>query len=326
MTEIGLTTTIPVEVLYAAGVTPVDLNNVFITSEGARKRVERAELDGYPRNVCGWIKGIYATALAEGFTRIVAVTQGDCSNTHAMIETLQSHGIEIIPFAYPYDRDRDLLALQIRKLIDHFDVGEPQVRESKRRLDAIRAKVHRIDALTWQTGRVSGRENHLYQVNCSDFNSDPDAFEAEVDRFLAQAELRPPAREDDEIRIGVIGIPTIFDNLYEVLEELGAQVVFNEVQRQFSMPFETDDLVEQYRLYSYPYDIFGRIADIRREIERREIHALIHYTQSFCFRQIQDLTLRKEINLPILTLEGDNPGPIDARTRVRIESFVEMLM
>jgi benzoyl-CoA reductase/2-hydroxyglutaryl-CoA dehydratase subunit BcrC/BadD/HgdB len=58
----------------------------------------------------------------------------------------------------------------------------------------------------------------------------------------------------------------------------------------------------------------------------RQIDALIHYTQSFCFRQIQDIILRKEFKIPILSLEGDNPGKIDARTRVRIESFVEMLM
>ena len=31
MGKIGLTTTVPVEVIFAAGDTPVDLNNIFIT-------------------------------------------------------------------------------------------------------------------------------------------------------------------------------------------------------------------------------------------------------------------------------------------------------
>ena len=101
--------------------------------------------------------------------------------------------------------------------------------------------------------------------------------------------------------------------------------MFNEVQRQFAMPFDTDDLVEQYALYTYPYDIFARIEDIKREIDRRNLAGLIHYTQSFCFRQIQDLIIRTYIDLPILTLEGDAPTKLDARTKVRIESFVEML-
>jgi len=30
-------------------------------------------------------------------------------------------------------------------------------------------------------------------------------------------------------------------------------------------------LIEQYALYTYPYDVFARIADIKREIDRRSI-------------------------------------------------------
>jgi benzoyl-CoA reductase/2-hydroxyglutaryl-CoA dehydratase subunit BcrC/BadD/HgdB len=65
--------------------------------------------------------------------------------------------------------------------------------------------------------------------------------------------------------------------------------------------------------------------DIRAEIQRRRIDGLIHYVQSFCFRQIEDLVLRSELNLPILTLEGDKPAALDARTRVRLETFIQML-
>jgi benzoyl-CoA reductase/2-hydroxyglutaryl-CoA dehydratase subunit BcrC/BadD/HgdB len=120
-------------------------------------------------------------------------------------------------------------------------------------------------------------------------------------------------------------VPPIFTDFYEWIETLGARVVYNEVQRQFTMPFETDDLVEQYARYTYPYDVFGRIEDIAAEVKRRGIVGLIHYTQSFCFRQIQDLIIRKHLDVPILTLEGDFPSKLDARTKVRIESFVEML-
>jgi benzoyl-CoA reductase/2-hydroxyglutaryl-CoA dehydratase subunit BcrC/BadD/HgdB len=109
------------------------------------------------------------------------------------------------------------------------------------------------------------------------------------------------------------------------LEEVGGWVVFNELQRQFSMPFATDDIVEQYRRYTYPYSFFTRLADIRKEISRRRIEGVIHYIQSFCFRQVQDIILRQEIKIPILTIEGDRPAPVDARTRLRLESFVEML-
>ena len=65
--------------------------------------------------------------------------------------------------------------------------------------------------------------------------------------------------------------------------------------------------------------------DIRKGIRERRLEGLIHYTQTFCFRQIYDIILRESISIPILTLEGDRPGVIDSRTAVRIETFIEML-
>jgi len=37
------------------------------------------------------------------------------------------------------------------------------------------------------------------------------------------------------------------------------------------------------------------------------------------------MIIRKKLPLPILTLEGDKPGPLDERTKIRLEGFVEML-
>ncbi len=322
--KIGITTTVPVEIIYAANCVPVDLNNVFITSPNPQQLVEEAELAGYPRNVCAWIKGLYSTVLQnKEISTIIAVTQGDCSNTHALMETLELAGVEVIPFAFPFDRDYDLLRLQMEKLMARLQVGWEQVRSVHRRLGRIREKVWRIDELTWQENVVSGWDNHLYQVNCSDFKGDPDAYEKEVDQFLAGLAAAPPAKAG--LRLAYIGVPPIMDDLYDYLEERGARVVFNEVQRQFTMPFETEDLVEQYRLYTYPYGIFYRLEDIQREIKKRAVDGVIHYAQSFCFRQIEDLIVRERIRLPVLTLEGDRPNRLDARTRMRIDAFLEMI-
>ncbi|MCL6611117.1 MAG: 2-hydroxyacyl-CoA dehydratase [Peptococcaceae bacterium] len=321
--KIGITTTVPSEIIYAAGLIPVDLNNVFIKDPDPGGLVDGAELAGYPRNVCAWIKGIYSTALKHGITTVIAVTQGDCSNTHALMETLELSGIEIIPFAFPFDRDRDLLKLQLEKLMDRLGVGWPEVNRTKARLDQVRSRVHLIDDLTWRENRVSGWENHLFQVSCSDCEGDPEGFREKVDRFISGLEARAPRAP--QLRLGYIGVPPIMDDLYDYLEERGARVVYNEVQRQFSMPFAVSDLTDQYRLYSYPYGIFYRLEDISREISRRRLDGIIHYAQSFCFRQIEDLIIRKKIKLPVLTLEGDRPNRLDARTKIRIDSFIEML-
>ena len=333
MAKIGFTTTIPVEVLYAAGATPVDLNNIFISAPEPMREIQEAELAGYPRNVCGWIKGLYSIALkSPDIKRIIAVTQGDCSNTHALMETWEMEGKDIIPFAFPYDRDADILRLQIDKLIQALGTNWAEAAAQKKRLDKVRALAWEIDRLTWQENKVRGLENHLWLVSCSDFNGNPDEFAAEMEEFLAQVRKRK-ARADQEggpasageVRLGYIGVPPINPELYDFVEEQGARVVFNEVQRQFSMPFATDDLVEQYRLYTYPYSVFGRIEDIGREAGQRQVDGLIHYTQSFCYRQIEDLIIRRKLAYPLLTLEGDNPTGLDARTKLRLESFIEML-
>ena len=323
MKRIGLTSTIPVEVVYAAGWTPCDLNNVFITSDNPERYISIAERDGYPRSACGWIKGIYAVALESNLDALLPVVEGDCSQTQAMVETLQSRGVAILPFSYPYGRDRGLLHRNIKELAHSMGTSLEVAKEWKLRLDRIRRKVRSLDEMTWKQNKLTSFENHYYQICCSDFNGNPQQFEAEVDRRLARAHSEQPVAK--KLRIGYVGVPPIFTDLYDVLDELGVSVVFNEVQRQFAMPYDTDDIVEQYALYTYPYDVFARTEDISREVERRSIAGIIHYTQSFCFRQIQDIIIRKRMNVPVLAIEGDSPCKVDARTRVRLESFVEML-
>ncbi len=87
MEKIGITTTVPSELIFASGAVPVDLNNIFITSGHRKDFIRSAERAGYPRNVCGWIKGLYGTVLATPeIKRIV------CRNTGRLLEYPCSHG------------------------------------------------------------------------------------------------------------------------------------------------------------------------------------------------------------------------------------------
>ena len=323
MNTVGFTTTIPLEILVAAERIPVDLNNIFISSSRSLELIEDAEVAGFPRNTCGWIKGIYSVIMDRGIREMVAVTEGDCSYTKALMEVLSLHGVSVVPFGYPHDRDAESLRREIGKLMRHFGVNEEQVRQAKLRLDRIRVKVREIDRLTWEENVVTGQENHYFQVATSDMNSDPDGFEKDVDHFLEDISRRPPFTE--RFRLGYLGVPPIFSDLYTFLESQEARVVFNETQRQFAMPYGLSDLVEQYRAYTYPYDIFHRLSDILPETAKRRVDGVIHYVQSFCFRQIEDMIIRAKLPVPILTLEGDKPTPLDARTKIRIEGFLEML-
>lgn len=325
VTRVGFTTSIPVEILLAAGKQPVDLNNEFISRPDGASLIREAESSGFPATCCAWIKGIYGVLRIGDVREVVGVVRGDCSQTQGLLEVLQMEGYRIFPFAYPYDRSRRAMEHEIRKMQEHFGVEPAAVREVKTYLDRIRVKLKRVDTLTWSEDKVSGKENHAFLVAGSDMKGDPARFEGELDAFLEEAERRPSAGDDGGVRLGVLGVPPIWADLYARIERPGVRVVFNEVQRQFSMPVPGSDLADQYLRFTYPYDVFYRLEDIRKEVGRRRLDGLVHYVQSFCFRQIEDKILRTVLSVPILTLEGDRPEPIDTRTELRMEAFIEML-
>jgi benzoyl-CoA reductase/2-hydroxyglutaryl-CoA dehydratase subunit BcrC/BadD/HgdB len=320
--NIGFTTSFPVEIIFAAGHRPIDLNNIFITGN-AGKFVEDAEFAGYPRNICSWIKGMYSVVLQSEIDAVIGVVEGDCSNTHSLMATLQDKNVKVIPFSFPHDRDRQKLEMEICKLESHFGVNRKQVLETKKRLDQIRKKLIKLDELSWQKNKITGLENHLLLVNSSDFEGDPDDFEKRLDSFLAEAEKRLSLKTD--FRFGFLGVPPIITDLYNFLSEQKVNVVFNEIQRQFSMPYLEENIVDQYLKYTYPYSVFFRLEDIKSEIKRRKLDAVISYSQSFCHRQIDNILIKKYVDVPVLSLEGDQPGNLDARTKLRIESFLDML-
>jgi benzoyl-CoA reductase/2-hydroxyglutaryl-CoA dehydratase subunit BcrC/BadD/HgdB len=321
--RIGITSTVPIEIIYAADLIPVDLNNVFAASPCAADWVDSAEARGFPRNCCSWIKGIYTAAHELGIPRMIAVTQGDCAQTHALMEVLADDGVEAIPFSYPDARTPKAMGDAIRLLAARLEADFGAVAEMKCRLDRTRRVAHAIDRATHENGTVSGWENSLALVGCSDMEGEPGAFRARLEAQLADALSRPP--RSDGLRLGLLGVPPISADLHSAIEEAGARVVFNEIPRQFAMPYPTESLAEQYTRYTYPYGMAARLEDIRREIDRRRLSGVIHYVQSFCFRQIGDVLLRRHVPCPILTLEGDRPGPVDGAIRIRIETFVEML-
>ncbi len=319
--RIAFTSSFPVEVIFAAGHIPVDLNNVFITNDSSAK-VQNAELKGFPRTFCSWIKGNYIAALSTNPDLIIGIVEGDCSNSNSLLDMFTEDHFPVYRFSFPADKNYEDLNKEITRLEDYFSVSRKETLQAKKRLDKIRRKLIILDEWTWNERLVSGLENHYWLVNSSDFMGNPDRYESELDAFLTQAKKRDPLPA--KLRLAYLGVPPIYKNIYETIIELGGDVLFNEVQRQFSMPYLLPDIVSQYLAYTYPYSVFDRLQDIKRELERRQIEAVISYTQSFCHLQLDNLLLRKHIDLPFLTLEGDQPEDIDARTLLRLESFFEV--
>jgi len=322
MDKVGFITTIPVEILLAAGKLPVDINNVFVSADSPGEMINQAEDVGFPRNYCSWIKGTYAAIMASGIKTLIVVGEGECSGSFKQSEILTSKGVSCVSFSYPQSQQDNEMQLEIQKLMDYFNVTDADISRVLPSVHRVRAKLKKLDTLTYNELNISSAESHIWLISSTDFNGDIHSFENQLDGFLSQVESRKSLYHD-HIKLGLIGIPPIVSNLFDIVESLNAVIVFNEMPRQFSMPHFAEGLVEQYRQFTYPYDISCRVKDIKDNIKLRRLDGIIHYTQSFCPRQLDDITLKNELSIPFLTVECDRPGVLDERNIIRIEAFLE---
>ncbi|MDY6916378.1 MAG: 2-hydroxyacyl-CoA dehydratase [Chloroflexota bacterium] len=325
MTKVGITTTVPVEALLAAGHEPVDLNNLFISDPDPERLVRTAERDGFPTNCCTWIKGMYGVVMEGGIDKVVCVTTGDCSNTVMLMEVLKLKGRDVVPFAFPDHRDAGAMQHALESFAAALGTTMRAAEEMREELGRARSLAGQLDRLTWMDGVVSGWENHFWLVSTSDFRGDYRAYEHDVAELIEAARRREPCRRDT-LRIAFVGVPAVFAReFYHFVEEQGARVVFNEVQRQFSMPGGTGCLADQYTAYTYPYSVFDRLDDIVPQLALRGIDGMVHYVQAFCHRGIGDIIFRQRINLPILTLEGGDDTLLSQHVKTRVEAFLDMI-
>lgn len=321
--RIGFASTIPVEVLIAAGKSPCDLNNLFINSSDPGKLIEKSESAGYPRNTCAWIKGMYQATIESGIKKVVRITEGDCLGNSALMDLLERRGVESVPFSYPFVRQRALLEKEIGNLMRVFGVSERQVFKTKKKLDKIREKLDLLDRLASEEGKVSGLESHFWQISATDFNGDPEKFEKELDKFIGECEERRPGEFSGKIRLAVIGMPTMVPRIFELIEEKGGAVVYDEMPRQFTMPSREKGLYDQYLDFTYPYKVTNRIEDIKSQVKKRGVQGIIHYFQSFCPRMVEDISFKEDLGVPILSIECDRPKFLDGKNRMKIEAFLE---
>ncbi|MCX7912471.1 MAG: 2-hydroxyacyl-CoA dehydratase [Dehalococcoidales bacterium] len=325
MPKIGITTTVPVEMLLSAGYTPVDLNNVFVGTPSPEHFIRIAERAGFPLNCCSWIKGIYGVCMENNIRDVICVTSGDCSNTLMLMEVLRLKGLNAIPFAYPAEPDERLMAQTLEEFARTLGTTPRAAEEMRRKLTGVRRLAARLDELTWKENLASGWENHLWLVSTSDFGGDWQKYGQDLGTFIDECTRRSPYPED-ELRLAYIGVPAVYAReLYPFIERHGGRVVYNEIQRQFAMIDPAESLAGQYTNYTYPYSIRERIGDISTQLALRRIDGIIHYVQTFCHRSIGDIIFRATFRLPMLTIEGNADFSLTTHIKTRIEAFLDML-
>jgi len=133
--KIGITSTIPVECVFAAGGIPVDLNNLFISDAYPAHYIALAEQAGFPASFCAWVKGLYGVIHEQDIRRIIVVTEGDCSNNAKLAELLVADNRDVFCFAYPQIEHLKRMRQEMTRLMQWLGCDEASVSATKVRLD-----------------------------------------------------------------------------------------------------------------------------------------------------------------------------------------------
>jgi len=328
--RIGLFSTIPVEVIYAAGAVPVDVNNLFVAHENPARLLEIAHEHGFPNTVCAWTRGLFGAVIDQGLREVVVVPHGDCSMNLAMADRLEASGVQVYRFHYPLEALDPVSALraEITRLAKDLGTTMTAVRRRFEELRPVRQTLRELDRRLWTTGDVPAEEVRIALLSATDFQSDPEAFKQRLTSVGSTIPLRSSGFEgqvDHGVRIALFGVPGLLSDLVPFLEELGARMVLFETEHAFAMLSEVEAVEQQYGPtgYPYPYGIEVRLKRFVELCQQRSVDRVVYYQQAFCHHNLETRRVLEALApLPVLTMEGDVPGMLTQRDRLRLETFV----
>ncbi len=308
---IGITALVPAEIIYSSGNAPVDLNN-FVPFSSI-----------FPEDkLCAW-SAIWRELVISGkvkIKKIVVVAGGDCYNALVDGERVEAHGIPAFYFIYPFDRNLKIFAENLKGLEEfcggfEYDAYSKVVELKRRALEVDMLRVR--DNLNSQKG-------FEVLVSSSDLSGNLQKYEDKLENI-----------KEEEVeyshRVALIGIPPIYPDFHEVLQNLGLHVVYDEMPYEFARLYGRNikEVARSYSQYTFAGSIFDRLNFIEKELKRRKAEAIIHFQQFSCHHKLEDSLLRKrlseELGYPYITIEADLPGRTPEQVKLRLEAFAERL-
>jgi benzoyl-CoA reductase/2-hydroxyglutaryl-CoA dehydratase subunit BcrC/BadD/HgdB len=308
VSKIGITALVPPEVIFACEGEPFDVNNVIPASKK------------YPKNkLCAWT-AIWKDMLVNreiAIDSLIVVAGGDCHNALVDGQKAANSGIPTHFFFYPFDGDTGYMESQLQKLSDFLgNIRSPQkfkeikqVKELGRKIDAKRCD-----------GRVTSADAFHSLISFSDLQGDIEKFKKVLSSIIEN-------RIEVENRVALIGVPPIYHDFHEAAQSLGLHIVFDELPNEFLRHGGSDirTLARDYSDYTFSRPLDFRIGFLQKELEKRNVDGVIHYTQYACHHNLEDEVLREELDYPLLTIQGDLPGATSQQVKLRLEAFKEML-
>lgn len=306
--KIGITALVPPELIFACSASPFDVNNVIPVSKK------------YPVNkLCAWT-AIWKEMLVKRELRVdslVVVAGGDCHNALVDGQKAAMSGIPTHFFFYPFDGDQRYLESQLEKLSGFL--GGIISPEKFKEIGELKKQGRIIDKKRCR-GKISSGDGFKILISFSDLAGDLTYFSRAI---LAMEE------KDIDIgnRVALIGVPPIYHDFHETAQELGLHTVFDELPHEFIRHGGNSirEMAHNYCNYTFARPLEFRIDFLKKELKKRKVDGVIHYTQFACHHILEDEVLRDELDHPILTIQGDLPGNTPQQIKLRLEAFREML-
>ena len=309
--KVGITALVPPELIYACGWSALDLNNrVPYTTRKPKLKL------------CSWT-ALWRDMLLNSeydISKLVVVAGGDCLNAVVDGQKVAMAGLDTHYFFYPFHDEREQFEKELHALVDFLGgvkypcfFGEVyQLKELGLHLDRLRAE-----------GKVPS-DAFSYLISFSDFRGDPVNFEKELREYLSN---QRSGQVDFRSKIALIGVPPINHGFHGVCQEMGLQVVYDELPYEFlrvrGKTFE--EITNSYINYSFAKPLDYRMRVIEKELNKRKVDGIIHYTQYACHHILEDELFRERFDCPLLTIQGDTPGPVSEQTKLRLEAFAEII-
>jgi benzoyl-CoA reductase/2-hydroxyglutaryl-CoA dehydratase subunit BcrC/BadD/HgdB len=312
--KIGITALVPPELIFACAGEPFDVNNVIPASKK------------YPRNkLCAWT-AIWQEMLVKREIKIdslIVVAGGDCHNALVDGQKVAMSGIPAHFFFYPFDGDKAYLESQLYDLCGFL--GNIEYPEKFREIKGLKKTGLEIDKKRLR-GKISSSEAFRILISFSDLLGDLDEFKKTLD--IKAPRLAPYLNTENSVnRVALIGVPPIYHDFHDVAQSLGLHIVFDELPYEFVRHSGTDinEIARNYCDYTFARQLDFRIEFLQKELKKRKVDGVIHYTQFACHHVLEDEILRSRLDYPILTIQGDLPGKTPEQLKLRLEAFREVL-
>lgn len=308
VSKIGITALVPPELIFACSGVPFDVNNSIPASKK------------YPKNkLCAWT-AIWNEMLVKREIEIdslIVVAGGDCHNALVDGQKVAMSGIPTHFFFYPFDGDPGYLESQLCRTAEFL--GGIELPEKFKEIKELK-RLGRIIDKKRCCGKISQGEAFRILISFSDLAGDMDTFKKTI---LSVGE----SGISQGNRVALIGVPPIYHDFHDTAQALGLQIVFDELPYEFIRHKGCDikELARDYCNYTFARPLDFRISFLQKELEKRDVDGVIHYTQFACHHTLEDEILRSELDYPTLTIQGDLPGRTPEQIKLRLEAFREVL-